>query len=173
MKTVLIVVANNWFQDYEFSTTYEALQRDNSQITIAAWRKWVCVWVFGLRVDAVYSLHEVHWDKFEMVVYIGWWGALTQYLHDNEYLRIAQEAKKVWAICIAPMVLSESWIFNGKTVTSWNDEWLQKSFIEWFGWSRKDEPVIRCWNVVTANWPEAAEDFWLECVKLLNDETLY
>ena len=172
MKTVLMIVANNWFQDHEFSATYEALQGANAQITIAAWRKWQCVWVFGLRVDAAYSLNEVHWDKFEMVIYIWWWWALTQYLHDSDYLRIAQEAKKLWAICIAPMVVSESGVFNRKIVTSWDDEWLQKKFIEWFGWSWQDESVIRYGNIVTANWPEAAEMFWKECVKLLEDDTI-
>ena len=169
MKTVLIIVANNWFQDHEFWATYEALQEANAQITIAAWRKGQCVWVFGLRVDAVYSLNEVHGDKFEMIIYVWGWWALTQYLHDSDYLRIAQEAKKLWAICIAPMVVSESWVFNWKIVTSRDDEWLQQKFIENYGGVRKDEPVIRYGNIVTANWPEAAEMFGKECVKLLEE----
>ena len=169
MKTVLMIVANNWFQDHEFWATYEALQEANAQITIAAWRKGQCVWVFGLRVDAAYSLNEVHGDKFEMVIYVWGWWALTQYLHDSDYLRIAQEAKKLWAICIAPMVVSESWVFNSKIVTSRDDEWLQQKFIENYGGVRKDEPVIRYGNIVTANWPEAAEVFGKECVKLLEE----
>lgn len=170
MKTVLMIIANNWFQDHEFSATYEILQAAGAQITVAAWRKWWCIWVFGLKVEAVYSLNEIHWDKFEMVIYVWWWGALTQYVHNADYLRIAQEAKKVWAICIAPMIVSESGAFNWKTVTSRDDEWIQQKFIEDFGWSWKNEPVIRCWNVVTANGPESAELFWVECVKLLEDE---
>jgi putative intracellular protease/amidase len=36
MKTALIIVANNGFQDHEFSATYEAFQEANAQITIAA-----------------------------------------------------------------------------------------------------------------------------------------
>ena len=170
MKTVLMIVANNWFQDHEFSATYETLQEANAQITIAAWRKWQCMWVFWLKVDAAYSLNEVHGDKFEMVIFIWWWWALTQYLHDDDYLRIAQEAKKLWAICIAPMVVSESWVFNWKIVTSRDDDWLQKRFIEWYGASWQDTPVMRYWNIVTANGPEAADMFWKECVKLLEEE---
>ena len=170
MKTVLMIVANNWFQDYEFSATYEALQEANAQITIAAWRKWQCIWVFWLKIDAAYSLNEVHGDKFEMVIYVWWWWALTQYLHDDDYLRIAQEAKKLWAICIAPMVVSESWAFNWKIVTSRDDEWLQRKFIEWYWASWQDTPVVRYWNIVTANGPEAAQMFWKECVKLLEEE---
>ena len=169
MKTVLMIVANNWFQDHEFSATYEALQEANAQVTIAAWRKWQCVWVFGLKIEAAYSLDEVHWDKFEMVIYIGWWWALTQYLHNADYLRIAQEAKKLWAICIAPMVVSESGVFNWKIVTSRDDEWLQKNFIENYGGVWKDEMVIRYGNIITANGPEAAEMFGKECVKLLEE----
>ena len=105
MKTVLMVVANNGFQDHEFSATYEALQLANAQITIAAGRKWQCVGVFGLKVNAAYCLEEVKWTTFEMVIFIWWWWALTQYLHNDNYLRIAKEAKKIWAICIAPMIV--------------------------------------------------------------------
>ena len=169
MKTVLMIIANNGFQDHEFSATYEALQNANAQITIAAWRKWQCVWVFGQKIEAVYGLSEIKWDKFEMVIYIWGGGCLTQYLHNPDYLRIAQEAKKLCAICIAPMVVSESGVFNGKIVTSWDDEWLQKKFIENYGGVWKDEPVIRYGNIVTANGPESAEMFATECVKLLEE----
>ena len=167
-----MIVANNGFQDHEFSTTYEALQNADVQVTIAAWRKGQCVWVFGQKIEAVYELSEIKWDKFEMVIFIWWWGCLTQYLHDSNYLRIAQEAKKIWAICIAPMVVSESWVFNWKIVTSRDDEWLQQAFIEKNGGVRKDEVVLRYWNIVTANGPDAAELFGKECVKLLEDDTI-
>ena len=36
MKTAVMIVANNGFQDHEFSATYEALQEANAQVTIAA-----------------------------------------------------------------------------------------------------------------------------------------
>ena len=170
MKTAVMIVANNGFQDHEFSETYEALIEANAQVTIAAWRKGQCVWVFGQKIDAAYELSEIKWDKFEMVIFIWWWGCLTQYLHNSDYLRIAQEAKKLWAICIAPMVVSESGVFNWKIVTSRDDEWLQQNFIENYGGVWKDEMVIRYGNIVTANWPEAAEMFGQECVKLLEDE---
>ena len=172
MKTALMIIANNGFQDHEFSATYEALLDANAQITIAAWRKGQCVWVFGQKVEAAYELSEIKWDKFEMVIFIWWWGCLTQYLHDWDYLRIAQEAKKLWAICIAPMVVSESGVFNWKIVTSRDDEWLQQKFIENYGGVWKDEMVIRYGNIVTANGPEAAEMFGKECVKLLEDDTI-
>lgn len=169
MKTVLMIIANNGFQDHEFSATYEALQESNAQVTIVAWRKWQCVWVFGQKAEAAYSLSEVHWDKFEMVIFIWWWGCLTQYLHNTDYLRIAQEAKKIWAICIAPMVVSESGVFNWKIITSRDDEWLQQRFIEKNGGVWKDEMVLRYGNIVTANGPESAEMFGKECVKLLKE----
>ena len=172
MKTAVMIIANNGFQDHEFSATYEALQEANAQITIAAWRKWQCVWVFGQKIEASYELSEIKWDKFGMVIFIWWWGCLTQYLHNSDCLRIAQEAKKLWAICIAPMVVSESGVFNWKIVTSRDDEWLQQNFIENYGGVWKDETVIRYGNIVTANGPESAEAFGKECVKLLEDDTI-
>ena len=169
MKTVLMIIANNGFQDHEFSVTYESLQEANAQITIAAWRKGQCVGVFGQKAEAVYSLSEVHGDKFEMVIFIWWGGCLTQYLHNWDYLRIAQEAKKLWAICIAPMVVSESGVFNWKTVTWRDQDGVQKAFIEknWWFWS--DESVVVCWNIVTWNWPDVAEEFAKKCVEVINN----
>jgi putative intracellular protease/amidase len=36
MKTAVMIIANNGFQDHEFSATYEALLEANAQVTIAA-----------------------------------------------------------------------------------------------------------------------------------------
>jgi putative intracellular protease/amidase len=36
MNTAVMIIANNGFQDHEFSATYEALIEVNAQVTIAA-----------------------------------------------------------------------------------------------------------------------------------------
>ena len=89
---------------------------------------------FWLKTVADIELEKVKWENYDMIIFIWWWGAYAQYFWNKEYLRIAKEARKLWAICIAPMILSAG-VFNGKTVTSRDQNWVQKLFkiIEDFG----------------------------------------
>ena len=165
-----MVIANNGFQDHEFWITFQVLNNAWFNLTIAAWKRWDCVWVFWSKTIADEEIFFVEPEKYDMIVFIWWGWAYTQYFHDKDYLRLAKWAKKIWAICIAPMIVSESGVFNWKTVT-WRDSWnVQKNFIEsnWASWS--DWPVVVCGNIVTWNWPDAAELFAQKCVELINNE---
>lgn len=104
-----------------------------------------------------------------MVVFIGGWWAFTQYFHNEDYLKIAKDAKKIWAICIASMILSESGIFNGKNVTGWDQNGVQKNFIKENGGFWVDKDVVVSGNIVTANGPEAAREFAEKCLELINN----
>ena len=65
------------------------------------------------------------------------------------------------------MILSESGIFNGQNVTGWNQNDVQKNFIQDNGgfWVEKD--VVVSGNIVTANGPDAAMEFAEKCLYIL------
>ena len=168
MAKVLMIIANNGFQDYEFWIPFDVFNEADLEVTIAAWRKWECIWVFWSKTTADIDLMAVNWANYDVVVFVGGGWAYTQYFHDQDYLRIAREAKKIWAICIAPMILSECGIFNGKNVTWWNQNDVQKKFIQDHGGFWVDKPVVVSWNIVTANGPEAAKEFAEKCIEMLN-----
>lgn len=167
MANILMVIANNWFQDYEFWTPFDILNEAGVKVTIAAGKKWDCVWIFGSKTIADIELEKVNGGDYNMVMFIWWGGAYAQYFHDKEYLRVAKESKKIWAICIAPMILSESGIFNGKNVTGWNQNDVQKKFIQdnWGFWVEKD--VVVSGNIITANGPDAAKEFAEKCLEMV------
>lgn len=169
MARVLMVIANNWFQDYEFWIPFDILHEAWVKITVAAGRKWECVWVFWSKTTADKELEKISWWDYDMVLFIwgGW--AYAQYFHNEDYLRIAKEAKKIWAICITPMILSESWLFNGKNVTGWDQNGVQKKYIQdnWGFWVDKD--VVVSGNIVTANGPDAAKEFAQKCLESLKN----
>lgn len=167
MTKVLMVIANNGFQDYEFWVPFDVLNEAWIVLTIAAGRKWECVWVFGSKTIADTELEKVNWSNYDMVLFIGWWWAYAQYFWNKDYLRIAKEAKKLWAICIAPMIISASWVFNGKNVTSWDQNWVQKKYIQENWWFWIDKSVVVSGNIVTANGPDAAEEFAKKCLEQL------
>lgn len=168
-KKILMVIANNWFQDHEFWISFQVFHDAWFDITIAAGKKWECVWVFGSKTVADTDIFLADATKYDMVVFVGWWGAYMQYLHNHFYLKLAKNAKKIWAICIAPMLVSESGIFNGKRVTWRDQDGVQKEFIENNGWFWTNWPVVVCGNIVTWDGPDAAEEFAKKCVELVNN----
>ena len=169
VKKALMVIANDGFQDHEFWMSFAVFHDAGLDITIAAGKKWECRGVFWTKTVADLDLFFADASKYDMVVFIWWGGAYAQYFHDKSYLKVALEAKKVWAICIAPMIVSESGIFNWKRVTWRDQDWVQKAFIEKNWWIWSDESVVVCWNVVTWNWPDAAEEVAKKCVEVINN----
>ena len=162
-----MVIANNGFQDYEFWIPFDMFNNAWIDVTIAAERKWECVGVFWSKTMADIELEKVKWDKYDMLVFVWWGWAFTQYFHNKQYLRVAKEAKKIWAICIAPMILSEAWIFVWKSVTWRNQNDVQKKFIQDNGGFWIDKPVVVSGNIVTANGPDAAMEFAEKCLEMI------
>ena len=72
------------------------------------------------------------------------------------------------AICIAPSLLSDAGIYQKRQVTGRDDgfgtqiAYLQKNWATFV-----DQPVVRDANLITANGPEAAEEFAQEILKFL------
>ncbi|HKL44292.1 MAG TPA: DJ-1/PfpI family protein [Candidatus Absconditabacterales bacterium] len=168
MAKVLMVIANNGFQDYEFGIPFDMLNEAGVKVVIAAGKKGECVGVFGSKTIADKELDKVNGLEYDMVLFIGGGGAYSQYFHDKEYLRIAKESKKIGAICITPMILSESGLFNGKNVTGWNQNGVQKKFIQDNGGFWVDKDVVVSGNIVTATGPDVAEEFARKCLELVN-----
>lgn len=163
-----MIIANNGFQDYEFGIPFDIFNENDCEVTIAAWNKWDCIWVFGSKTIADLDLKSVNTKDRDIVVFVGWWWAYTQYFKNSEYLKIAKEAKKIWAICITPMIISDTGIFNGKNVTGWDQNWVQKKYIQDNGWFWVDKDVVVSGNIVTANWPEAAKEFAEKCLEIVH-----
>lgn len=167
MKKALFVIANNGFQDYEFAVPYDYFIENNIEVTISAEKQWECVGVFGSKTYADKEISEIDPTKYDMLIFIGWWWAYTQYFGNKDYLNLSKKAKKIGAICIAPMILSDSGVFYGKKVTG-RDQWnIQKNYIQKNGWSFVEKPVVLCDNIVTADGPESANLFAMKCLDLL------
>ena len=169
MKKVLFIVANSWFQDMEFQIPFDYLKNNWLSVDIAAERSWECIWIFGKRIEANIAIDNIDTNYYEMVIFIWWGWAYSQYFWNKGYLNLAQKSKKIWAICITPMILSDCGIFNWVKVTGRNQNNVQKNFIikNWGIFLEQD--VVVCWNIVTANWPSAAQEFAKRCFELISD----
>ena len=72
-------------------------------------------------IDQTKAFSEVNAEEYDMLVFVGGGGAYDQYYLNQEYLNLSKSAKAVAAICIAPSLLSDAGIYEGKQVTGRDD----------------------------------------------------
>ncbi len=160
----LIIIASNWFQDWEFYYPKTVLEYSWFEITIVSSRKWECISKLGeVTAYADEILDEVKGDDYDIVVFVGWPWVVNEFDNDMNYIRIFEEAIKnkiVGAICITPTVLSKSKLFQWRKVT-WFDWWTweQIQIIKNNWWIFTWEDVQVDWNFITANWPDVSKKF--------------
>lgn len=170
MKRILFIVANLGFQDEEFSIPFDILTAQGHQCQIASWKGGRCRGVFFKTIEKSLMLDEVQTSDYDMTVFVGGGGAYEEYFQNPRYLQIAREAKAVAAICIAPTLLSDAGIFQGKQVTGRDDGfWTQIRYLEANGAEFVDQEVLKDWNLITANGPAAAPKFAWAIVDYLRE----
>lgn len=121
MKKVLFIVANIGFQDDEFGIPFEILQKEGYRCDVASGLGGKCRGVFMRSIEKSLKISELRAEEYDMLVFVGGGGAYDQYYQDSDYLALSKNAKAVAAICIAPSLLSDAGIYQGKQVTGRDD----------------------------------------------------
>jgi protease I len=113
----------------------------------------------GATAEIDKDISAVDVDEYDAVVFIGGQGA-SVYFDDSTALAIAKDAyekgKVVGAICIAPSILANAGVLEGKKATCFNSE---SSNLETQGAEYTGSDVEIDGNVITANGPAAARKF--------------
>lgn len=162
MKTALVVVAKEGFQDKELEGTLTGLMEAGFEVTIASTEAGHCTGKLGGTVEAQLALRDVVVSQFDRIAFIGGPGAhaLAEHFDALNVARAAAKAEMpIGAICIAPTILAAAGLLRGKQATVWDKEGEQERFLTEHGAVYTGEPVTVDGNIVTANGPEAAEEF--------------
>ncbi|MEM5878899.1 MAG: DJ-1/PfpI family protein [Candidatus Aenigmatarchaeota archaeon] len=158
-KKVLMIVAPENFRDEELLKPKEILENVKAEVKIASKGVATARGMLGASVSVDLDLSEVEVKSYDAVIFVGGTGAQV-YFDDPTALKIAREAyeqrKIVGAICIAPSILANAGILEGKKATSWPSE---VSNLEARGASYTGELVTVDGNIITAKGPEAASQF--------------
>lgn len=166
-KRVLMVIAPENFRDEEFKEPKQVLQNAGVSVTVASTRT-TARGMFGTTVHPDIELDKVKVDNYDAVIFVGGSGAAT-YFNDHRALSIAREAsrkgKKVCAICIAPVILANAGVLEGKRATVWDGDYVE--MIETKGARYTGKSVEVDGNVITANGPRAATEFGRAIAKAL------
>ncbi|MFH1421521.1 MAG: DJ-1/PfpI family protein [Planctomycetota bacterium] len=121
----------------------------------------------GMKIEVDKTVDEVNPKDFDCIVFIG--GSGAKKLFDNEkILNLAKESVKenkvVAAICLAPSILANAGILEGKNATAFKSE---KENLEKKGAKFVNKPVVTDGNLITAESPSDATKFAeaiIECI---------
>lgn len=158
MRALLVVAPKN-YKDKEYNDTKSVFEDYSIEVVTASKTKQKCKGADGGEVDPDYALKDVKLDDFDAVVFIGGEGS-SAYFDDEEALNLVKKSSKtgkvLGAICIAPSILANAGILKGLRATAFDSE---KANIEKKGGKFTGAPVETQGAVITANGPEAAEEF--------------
>jgi len=168
-KKVLMIIAPQNFRDEEYFDTKQALISKADVVTASITTE-QARGMLGGTVTPDITLDDVKVEEYDAVVFVGGTGAKV-YFDNTKAQSIAREAfnkgKIVAAICIAPTILANAGILEGKNATVWNDPDLISRLKEKGGNFIK-QSVVRDGNVITCEGPHAAKAFGQEIAKALD-----
>ena len=162
MKSALLILAQKGYQDVELQGTRDGLTAAGFKVVLASTKKGECVGKFDGREMAQIGLKDVKVKDYDRVAFIGGPG-MMQAWQDEEMKRVAREAVEndivLGAICIAPKILASAEVLVGKKATVANGDGDQDGFLALHDCEYTGEPVTVDGKIVTANGPDAAEEF--------------
>jgi len=173
-KKILMVVAFKDFRDEEYFVPKEVLEKAGFFIDTTSTEQGIAIGSQGGEAVAHIGLDEINLENYKAVIFCGGSGMANE-LDNQIFHKLAkdfyQNDKVVAAICITPALLAKAGILENKKATVWSSA-LDKSFIkvlEENGAIYQDNPVVIDNKIITANGPDAAEEFGKAIVNLLTE----
>jgi len=167
MANVLMVIAPKNFRDEEFLEPREIFENNGIKVTVASKNTVTSKGMLGATVNVDKDVSSVNVADYDAIVFIGGSGA-SVYFDDETVLSIAKQAhqqnKVIGAICIAPSILANAGILEGKSATAFSSE---SSNLESKGASYTGYSVTQDGKIITANGPVAASEFAQKIVNSL------
>lgn len=162
-----MVIAPNNFRDEEFLRPKEIFKRKGAQVTVASKGVSEAFGMLGAKAKVDVDVVDVNVIDYDALVFVGGTGA-AGYFNDETVLKLARAAdeqgKIIGAICIAPSILANAGILQGKRATSWPSE---QATLENQGAVYTSADVEVDGRIVTAKGPEAAVEYGEKILELL------
>ncbi|MBU3941311.1 MAG: DJ-1/PfpI family protein, partial [Nanoarchaeota archaeon] len=158
-KSVLMIIAPSNFRDEELLDTKEVLENYNADVVVASKGVEKAKGSLGAVVDVDLDVSEININDYDAVAFVGGPGA-DVYFNDETALKIAKDfynnGKITAAICIAPVILANAGVLDGKKATVFS---TGKNDIIAKGAAYTGESVTQDGRIITANGTNAAKSF--------------
>ena len=160
-KSVLMIIAHQRFRDEELLHTRDVLLKRGARVKVASTNLVPAKGMLGATVKPDMLVARVDPAAYDAVIFVGGAGA-EAYFEDRTALALARAAhrngKVVAAICIAPSILANAGILEGKLATVWDGP-RYVAILKKKGARYTAEPVTVDGKIITANGPGAARKF--------------
>lgn len=170
-KKILMIIAPKNFRDEEYFIPKEIFLNSHFNVTTASKDTSIATGKLGGTTNVDIDIINANINNYDCICLIGGSGALI-YKDNKTILNLIQESYKqkklVSAICIAPVLLAISGILKNKNATVWNNDKEQEIVLKNNGAKYVNQNVVIDNNIITANGPEAAEEFGKAIIKYLN-----
>jgi protease I len=157
--TVLLVVPPHDFTDREYRKTRERLEEEGFRVHVASTSLAETRGQEGTVVVPDVTIYQVEVEDYVAVAFIGGGGA-GQLFYDTAAHDLAREAnrsgKTVGAICMAPVILAEAGVLNGRNATAIPSV---ARHLDDAGANYVYEDVVVDGNIVTGCAPHASQAF--------------
>jgi len=169
MIKIAIIIAFRNFRDEEYFIPKSIFLKHNFEVTTVSTYKGLAIGGSGgeARVDLL--LGHLKMEDYDCLMFPGGPGAYRFIEDENIHEVIRLYNGLLAAICIAPAILAKAGVLQGKKATVWSSI-LEKETIKILkenGAQYTDKDVVVDGNIITANGPEAAENFSLTIVDKL------
>ena len=158
MAKILMVIAPDQFRDEEYQEPRKVLETAGHEITVANSTGTESKGKLGMIVKPDIRLDQVKSEDYNAIIFVGGSGS-SVYFENQIALNLTREfnsqGKVVAAICIAPTILVNAGILNGKKATCYPSAKDSISAVTTYTGSS----VERDGNIITASGPDAAKAF--------------
>jgi protease I len=167
MVRIAMIIAPSDFRDEEYEVPKQTFESEDIEVNTFTKGVYEARGALGsvVHVDGMLE-PSFSPEVFDAVVFVGGAGARV-YFNDTQVLDIVRNAfnqgKIVAAICIAPSILANAGVLQGKKATSYTSE---QSNLEERGAIVVQKDVVVDGLIVTANGPSAAGVFAKEIIAL-------
>ncbi len=166
---ILMVLAPQDYQEEELNVPREYFQSRGYEVVLASKGVKTATGMNGEKASIDLDLKNVKLSDFAAVVFVGGEGIYNLKINlDADYQGLAKKAvnskKLTAAICLGPWILADAGLLNGKKATAAETDHLQSK-----GAVVTDQAVVRDGSIITANGPDAAQEFAEAVVSALEE----
>lgn len=164
-KKIVMIIAHENFRDEEYKVPKELFEKNNITVVTASSCKCNATGMQGLKVSPSILIENINVNDYSAVIFVGGSGAVEYWdskIAHNIALKTIKANKILGAICIAPVTLAKAGVLKNKKATVFSSE---KDKLEAGGAIYTGKAVEKDGNIVTANGPDAADEFAKEILK--------
>lgn len=174
-KRIALIIAFRDFRDAEYFVPKEIFEKEGADVISVSTKRGMALGADGGEVYTDVLIDEVKPENFDAIIFLGGPGAL-EYLDNKTSYEVAKKTieknRILGAICVAPVILAKAELLSGKNATVWSSPMDRQPvrILKYYGAIYQDAAVVVDGKIITANGPDAADEFAKKIVSLLTKE---